>query len=370
MRLGMSISERQRGETPMDKIATKTHILVSGYYGFGNAGDELILLSVLNSLRGLRNNLRIAVLSGDPKSTNEEYKVKAINRLNIFSFFSELYKTDLLISGGGGLLQDITSFWSPLYYLGIIFLAQTFGKKTFLYAQGIGPLKSRLIHWLAGTILNHMTKLTVRDEESKNFICRLGINHFRVQTTADPVFSLELPTLAKESIERKRFGFVFRKISPEEQKIWAEAIDQIHQNLDTEIILIPFQEREDYPIAKKIAQLMKNEAKLFQWKNLNQLVTLFSSLDLVVAMRLHALILGLINQKIVIGISDEPKIVNLLGAFDLPVISQITSSPENLSKSIVHIWQEREKYQKTIRGKVPFYRKEAKRTAQLALELL
>ncbi len=346
------------------------NILISGYYGFGNAGDELILLSMLNSLRGLRSNLRITVLSGDPKSTNEKYKVKAINRLNIFSFLSELYKTDLVISGGGGLLQDVTSFWSSLYYLGIIFLAQTFGKKTFLYAQGIGPLRSKLIHWLTGTILNHMTKLTVRDEESKNFICRLGINHSRVQTTADPVFSLELPALSKEFIEKKRFGFVFRKISPGEQKIWAETIDQIHQNLGAEIFLIPFQEGEDYPIAKRIAQLMKNEVKLFQWRNLNQLVNLFSSLNLVITMRLHALILGLINQKIVIGVSDEPKIVNLLSAFDLPVISQIRSSPENLSESIAHIWQEREKYQKTIRERIPFYRKEAKRTAQLALELL
>ncbi len=245
-----------------------------------------------------------------------------------------------------------------------------FRKKTFLYAQGIGPLTNRLLRWLTATILGRMSALTFRDEESKDFIHRLGVKHSLLKTTADPVFSLGLPSPPEKFVEKKHFGFVFRKITPQEQKIWAETIGQIQQKLDVETILIPFQQSEDYPIAEKIIQLMKTKVKLFQWTNLNQLIGIFASLDLVIAMRLHALILGLLNEKVVIGIGDEPKIVSLLDAFGLPVISHKIFSPEYLSNSIVHLWQEQEKYQSSIREKIPFYREKAKRTAELALQLI
>ena len=53
--------------------------------------------------------------------------------------------SELIISGGGSLLQDVTSKRSLLYYLSIIGLGKLFGKKVMLFAQGIGPIRAK---WL------------------------------------------------------------------------------------------------------------------------------------------------------------------------------------------------------------------------------
>ena len=45
-------------------------------------------------------------------------------------------KCDMLISGGGSLLQDVTSSKSLHYYLSIIRCAEFFHKKVFIYSQG------------------------------------------------------------------------------------------------------------------------------------------------------------------------------------------------------------------------------------------
>ena len=84
-------------------------ILISGYYGFNNAGDEAILKSIIIALRDVNPTIDIVVLSNDVEHTKKTYNVDAINRWNIFKIYSELRKSDGLISGGGSLLQDVTS---------------------------------------------------------------------------------------------------------------------------------------------------------------------------------------------------------------------------------------------------------------------
>lgn len=85
----------------------------------------------------------ITVISGNPKNTTDSFNVKSIFRFKMVSIFKELMKSQLLISGGGSLLQDVTSSKSILYYLSIILIGILCKCKVFLYAQGIGPVKNR-----------------------------------------------------------------------------------------------------------------------------------------------------------------------------------------------------------------------------------
>lgn len=361
-------------------------ITISGYYGFGNIGDELILFSMLNSLRKLDNSLEIVVLSADPEFTQKTYNVQAIRRINIFSFFKELKKTDLFISGGGGLLQDITSFGSSFYYLGLIFLAQLYGKKTFLYAQGIGPLKNWLIRLSTLFILKRVSGITLRDENSKIFLQQLGISNSQMEVTADPVFALDLKkgNLPEEKKELKRIAFILRKLKTEEEKIILGTIDLVRKRLDPEVFLLSFQEKEDLPVAEKIIRQVsvlrsnptKDEAdagdkvELFRWENFAQLFDFFSTLDLIISMRLHGLILGLLQNKVVIGLSADPKISTLAETFSFPLLSVDDLKNKNLVDLVVQIWQERGKYYKIIEEKIPAFSHKAERTAELALAVL
>ena len=102
-------------------------IVISGYYGLGNSGDEALLKSIIENLRKIEPDVTITALSGNVHLTKEQYGVKTINRFNVFSVINELRKAKLLISGGGTLIQDATSTKSLYYYLGIIAAAKKNG---------------------------------------------------------------------------------------------------------------------------------------------------------------------------------------------------------------------------------------------------
>ena len=116
------------------------NILISGYYGFDNIGDESILRTLVSSLREHIPGCSLTVLSHNPASTREKYGVEAVERMSPMAILRAVKQCDMLISGGGSLLQDVTSSKSLHYYLSIIRCAEFFHKKVFIYSQGIGPI--------------------------------------------------------------------------------------------------------------------------------------------------------------------------------------------------------------------------------------
>lgn len=155
----------------------KNNIVISGYYGFSNAGDEAMLFAVLRALHYDPKRMRITVISGDPRRTENTFRVHAVSRFDGYSILKSVYQSDLLISGGGSLLQDVTSWKSMMYYLSIIGMGIFFRKKVFLYSQGIGPVRYHWGRWILRTVMNHVDAITVRDSESKFFLEQLGVKN-------------------------------------------------------------------------------------------------------------------------------------------------------------------------------------------------
>ena len=119
-------------------------VVISGYYGFNNIGDESILTAIISNIKDNIEDIDITVLSKDPELTYKNHEVDAINRRDIFGIIKEIKNCDLLISGGGSLLQDVTSSRSILYYLAIILIGIFFKKKVMIYSQGIGPINKNI----------------------------------------------------------------------------------------------------------------------------------------------------------------------------------------------------------------------------------
>ena len=106
----------------------KYQVVMSGYYGFGNAGDDAILDSIQQAIRAASDDVSVTVLSNDPELTRRQYGLDAIPRFRMLRVLHALRRGDVLLSGGGSLLQDTTSTRSLLYYLSVIRAAEWMGK--------------------------------------------------------------------------------------------------------------------------------------------------------------------------------------------------------------------------------------------------
>ena len=159
-------------------------LLLSGYYGFGNLGDEALLAGLLSGLKAAGHE--VTVLSGNPAQTRQLHGVRASSRYA--GALGALIWCDAFVSGGGGLLQDKTSRRSLSYYLGLISLAKRLGKQTFVYGQSVGPLSERGRRRVASALKG--VRVFVRDEASKNLLASLDI---AAQLTADGALLLEPP---------------------------------------------------------------------------------------------------------------------------------------------------------------------------------
>jgi len=167
-----------------------SRILLSGYYGFGNIGDEAILASTVKALRNARPDLDIMVLSQHPEETSKTYSVESYPRMSLGEVKKAVKRSDLVIFGGGSLLQDATSFRSLLYYLSIIHISDFYEKPVVVYANGIGPINSRLGRLLTRRAMGKVQAVTVRDADSKEELLKIGVTK-DIKVTADPAFLLE-----------------------------------------------------------------------------------------------------------------------------------------------------------------------------------
>jgi polysaccharide pyruvyl transferase WcaK-like protein len=99
-------------------------IALSGYYGFDNSGDEALLSAITSTIRKIEPRASFVVFSGCPGQTARLHGLRAVNRMNPYSVTRELMQSDLLISGGGSLFQDVTGPRSLPYYISIVALAK------------------------------------------------------------------------------------------------------------------------------------------------------------------------------------------------------------------------------------------------------
>lgn len=156
-------------------------LLISGYYGFENFGDEALLAALLANLR----DYDVTVLSGHPEATTDMHGVPAVHRYR--GALGAIARTDALIFGGGGLLQDRTSRRSLAYYTALIHAAKLFRKQVVLLGQSLGPLTSRGEQQVKRAVTG--VPLGVRDEQSFTLAKRLSLT-----PTYTPDIALTLPT--------------------------------------------------------------------------------------------------------------------------------------------------------------------------------
>ena len=292
--------------------------VLSGYFGFKNFGDEAILSVLVKKLK--QDKHRLTIISSDPKYTMKQFKhIRSVYTFKILDIIGAISKSDILVSGGGSLLQDVTSIKSLIYYLFIIFLGLILGKKVIIFAQGIGPIKSPIGQLLTKELLKHCTYVSVRDSKSFELLKSWKIN---ADLLCDPIFSTEIPKTEKRDVVAVQLRN-FRTMSE-------DFIDRLAQKIVSEfpnkpIEIYSFQDSIDLEICQKLEKslrLLDNNIKVTLYSDLtnDEIVEKISQVKYLIAMRFHAIIIGLLVNAQILSINYDIKVEKISKEFGLPMI--------------------------------------------------
>ena len=322
-------------------------IVVSGYYGFNNAGDEAMLTAIVESLRKQIPGVDLAVISGNPTETKAKYNVESIYRFDGPQIIKALKDADLLLSGGGSLLQDVTSKKSLFYYLTVLAAAKHFGTKVMLFAQGIGPIRSKFMRFLTKIVCRKADMITVRDEASKAELASMGIDTAQVQVTADAVLSLEkvsrfkgmdILTKAGADLGKPLIAVSVRKW--EDNKLCLQelgkALHVLGEEKQAQIVLLPLQNPIDIETCDDLSFYIPDipGSKIVLLKGrytTEEFMSIISNCKLLIGMRLHALIFAAVMGVPSLAISYDPKV----DAFVQTVGGKLAGTVANLSSEEV-----------------------------------
>jgi len=307
--------------------------VLCGYYGMGNGGDEALLASLLQMLPPSVTPL---VLSGNPTQTSDRYGVTAIQRKDAIAVLQAMRQSQVFIWGGGSLIQDATSALSPLYYIGLMQLAQRLGLKTIAWAQGIGPLKRPQTRWLAQQTFRRCTAVSVRDRGSATLLTDWQIPF---TLAPDPVWAMESqPVEGLWNLPAPRVAVNLRthpKLTPKRIECLTQALIAFQKATQTCILLVPFQKSQDLAIAQQIQPQLAGDSKILSLENPYQLKGLFRGVEMAIAMRLHGLIMAASAECRCFALSYDPKVNQLMNDVSIPGwnLEDIPTDPNQISRT-------------------------------------
>lgn len=293
-------------------------VFIFGYYGFKNLGDEAILSAIAKMIKEKKSGTEIYALSYNVKYTESIHKVHGVSRNSIHDIFSAIKKSDLVISGGGTLLQDVTSSRSLIYYLAIIIIAKLFKKPLLFFCNGFGPIRNTFNKYLAKKVINMVDRIVLRDSESKKIMRQIGITR-PIEVTVDAAFSLDSinETRVKEILEKEDIKWDKPLVGISVRSWYSDkkVIDTIAKLGDyiadkgLNVVFVPMQASKDKEISKKIMNLMEKPSYMIKYQYTpEEILGIIGALDVLIAMRLHALIFAAIKEVPMIGLEYDPKV--------------------------------------------------------------
>lgn len=315
-------------------------IVINGYYGAGNFGDDIILLSIIYSIRdcNIEDEICVVAINEDKVPKNCE-NITVIKRSNIEALIKKIQDCDLLITGGGGIFQDYSGFDINRHILkrdrGIDFYtvpvetAYIMEKPIMVYAVGVGPIKDRQYERFFKWILNLPNIITVRDKTSLDLINQIESN-CDVRLTADPAVNFMQRHENYKTSNSEYKGCIgvclrdwFLMKGKDEYRFIEElsrSIDYIIEKYNLFVVLFPFctSKKDKILIEKVYANVEhKEKIKLKLDINMDEALEIISNIEILIGMRLHSIITASSIGIPVIGINYDDKIKEYMESLNM-----------------------------------------------------
>ncbi len=300
-----------------------TKVLISGYYGFKNFGDEAILSVLVSHLKEIGAD--ITVFSSDTVYTAKKYSVNSVRSFYMPDVLKEIQNTDVLISGGGSLLQDVTSLKSLVYYSFIIALALLFNKKVIIFAQGIGPVNNKFAQFIVKNLLKHCSYVTVRDNDSLKLLNKWNV---KSELVCDPIFSMNL----RPKTENGVVGIQLRDFKTMNLNLLHKlALLVVTKFSDKKVEIYSLQEALDLDLCKRFESVLHAFNPDLKTEIVtDNIIEKVSRLEYLIAMRFHAVLVALKCGVKTCAINYDIKVEKLANEASIPLISM--DAKENLEE--------------------------------------
>lgn len=355
---------------PVNPSRTSPDIVMSGYYGFGNLGDESLLDVITQSLAEEIPDVKIVALTKSPKNDTKRTGLGSVSRFNVFEMDSVLSRTRLLVSGGGSLLQDATSKRSLGYYAGVMNAAKKRGAKVAVLANGIGPVRYETNREKTRKVIDSADYVSVRDGGSLEELRSLGVGDpGGISVSADPAFLIKPAeahaldrVLRKNGLDGKKFFAVsLRPLkSQKNRKAPVSEADasvadrvaavclEIYERYGLTPVIIPMQNVQDEKICRLLCDSLDSagaDAVLMKPESARELIGVLGAAEFVIGMRLHSIIFASSAGTPVIGLSYDPKVSSMMRELGQNYVIDLESgesfSPV-LSGYVDSVWRDRE----------------------------
>ena len=301
----------------MPEPITKS-VLLCGYYGEHNLGDDALLQVALGQLPA---GVIPTVTAYDERQVQERFGVATVPRRALHQVLDALKGVDALVLGGGSLLQDATSFRSLIYYGALITAAKLQGKQVLLWGQGLGPLRRRRSRFLVRALLPFATAISWRDQTSASLAAGWGVEGL---VAPDPVWAL-----APQPWRGKQGPLVvcFRPTHHLEAQAWVpylEALSSLALEANREVLWLAFHGEQDRGLLGQLRREgllspdLERRSREVVPAHPREAMAVFASAGLVLAMRLHGLILAALSGSPTAALSYDPKVAAAAMAIGCP----------------------------------------------------
>ena len=331
-------------------------MIIAGYLGFENSGDEATLAVVLNEIKRRLPSSSVVVLSMKPKKTSEEYGVRAVHRYDARAVVAEMKRSRVFVFGGGSLLQDVTSRRSLYYYLWLLKEARRHGLHTFLLSNGIGPLIRPSSRRAAADVLSRVDEITLRDTDSAVLLENIGVPRERVTVTADTAFLLPyLPDGGRGADhagvpDGHPYAVIALRDAKRSPNNFLQTAAEMCRFIDGRGIaplLVPMQYPRDMKLLDGIADAARaSGARVYAWRAPFTAADAKSTLpraSFAVGMRLHTLIFAAAAGTPSVGISYDPKVEAFCREMSTPCVQvEELYSLDAICAAVSHLIDNRE----------------------------
>ena len=332
-------------------------VVICGAYGRGNAGDDAILEAILQEMRSIDPDIPVTVLSKDPQSTRLTYRVQSVTRTNFPAWYKAMRHAKLYINGGGSLIQDVTSRRSLWFYLHNIRAAKQAGCKVQMYGCGIGPVTRESHRKLAARVLNQSVDvITLREPDSLEELRAMGVTKPETTLTADPALTLRRAVddatdsvLLRAGIPAhgKYICFALRKWRGFEEKapLFGKAAKYAYETYGLTPVFVAVEKHQD-PAAGRLAAQGLDIPHYFldDAGTAGTIIGALSRMEVVVSMRLHALIFAAGQGIPLAGVVYDPKVSAFLRYIGQDLFTGLEDLTEEGLRSMVDqavVWTNR-----------------------------